>query len=246
MPVVPLKEIVDRAFAERYGVAAINVVNDLTMEAVLAAAVEQRAPVIIQTSVKTVRSIGIDQLFAMWRAMTAGIEVPVTLHLDHCPDRAVHQRLPAPGLELGPVRRFPAAGGGEPAADRRHRGRGAVGRRQRRGRDRGDHRRRGRHRLRRGGGPRVAAGRARLHPHDRDRRVRTRDRQRARRLPVRAEAGRAAGVRHRGRRADPDRPARWHRDDRCPVHRPDRARLRQGEHLHRAEDHLHEVQPRVP
>jgi fructose-bisphosphate aldolase class II len=25
----------------------------------------------------------------MWRAMTAGIEVPVSLHLDHCPDRAV-------------------------------------------------------------------------------------------------------------------------------------------------------------
>jgi fructose-bisphosphate aldolase class II len=25
----------------------------------------------------------------MWEAMTAGIEVPVTLHLDHCPDRAV-------------------------------------------------------------------------------------------------------------------------------------------------------------
>jgi fructose/tagatose bisphosphate aldolase len=89
VPVVPLKEIVDRAFAERYGVAAINVVNDLTMEAVLAAAVEQRAPVIIQTSVKTVRSIGADLLFAMWREMTAGIEVPVALHLDHCPEREV-------------------------------------------------------------------------------------------------------------------------------------------------------------
>jgi ketose-bisphosphate aldolase len=89
VPVVPLKEIVDRAFAERYGVAAINVVNDLTMEAVLAAAVEQRAPVIIQTSVKTVRSIGVDLLFAMWREMTAGIEVPVALHLDHCPEREV-------------------------------------------------------------------------------------------------------------------------------------------------------------
>jgi fructose-bisphosphate aldolase class II len=25
----------------------------------------------------------------MWRSMTAGIEVPVSLHLDHCPDRAV-------------------------------------------------------------------------------------------------------------------------------------------------------------
>jgi fructose-bisphosphate aldolase class II len=89
VPVVPLKEIVDKAFAERYGVAAINVVNDLTLEAVLAAAVEQRSPVIVQTSVKTVRSVGIDLLFGMWRELTAGIEVPVSLHLDHCPDRTV-------------------------------------------------------------------------------------------------------------------------------------------------------------
>jgi ketose-bisphosphate aldolase len=89
VPVVPLKQIVDRAFSARYGVAAINVVNDLTLEAVLAAAVEQRSPVIVQTSVKTVRAIGIDLLFAMWQQLTAGIEVPVSLHLDHCPDRAV-------------------------------------------------------------------------------------------------------------------------------------------------------------
>jgi len=86
---VSLKEIVDRAMRDGYGVAAINVVNDLTMESVLAAAVERRSPVIVQTSVKTVRSIGSGVLFAMWRAMTAGIEVPVSLHLDHCPDRAV-------------------------------------------------------------------------------------------------------------------------------------------------------------
>ncbi len=89
MPVVPLKEIVSRAFDERYGVAAINVVNDLSMEAVLAAAVNERSPLIVQTSVKTVRSVGLDVLYAMWQSMTAGIEVPVSLHLDHCPDRAV-------------------------------------------------------------------------------------------------------------------------------------------------------------
>ena len=87
MPVVPLKEMLDRAFTERYGIAAINVVNDLTLEAVLAAAVDQHSPVIIQTSVKTVRAAGVDLLFAMWRELTAGIEVPVSLHLDHCPDR---------------------------------------------------------------------------------------------------------------------------------------------------------------
>jgi ketose-bisphosphate aldolase len=89
VPVVSLKQIVDRAFAERYGVAAINVVNDLTLEAVLAAAVDQRSPVIVQTSVKTVRAIGLDLLFAMWRELTTGIEVPVSLHLDHCPEREV-------------------------------------------------------------------------------------------------------------------------------------------------------------
>jgi fructose-bisphosphate aldolase class II len=89
MPVVALKDVVDRALAERYGVPAINIFNDLTMEAVLAAAVEERSPLIVQTSVKTVRSVGLHVLYGMWTSMTAGIEVPVSLHLDHCPDRQV-------------------------------------------------------------------------------------------------------------------------------------------------------------
>lgn len=89
MGVVPLKDIVDPAFRDRYGVPAINVFNDLTMEAVLAAAEEANSPVILQTSVKTVRSIGSRQLFDMWQSLTSGIQVPVTLHLDHCPDRDV-------------------------------------------------------------------------------------------------------------------------------------------------------------
>jgi fructose-bisphosphate aldolase class II len=87
MPVVPTEQILDRAFGERYGVAAINVVNDLTLEAVLAAAEELRAPVIVQTSVKTVEQVGLDVLYAMWVEMTKAISVPVALHLDHCPQR---------------------------------------------------------------------------------------------------------------------------------------------------------------
>jgi fructose-bisphosphate aldolase class II len=87
MPVVPAREILDRAFAERYGVAAINVVDDLTLEAVLAAATDLEAPLIVQTSVKTVKSIGARPLYAMWRARAEEVPVPVTLHLDHCPDR---------------------------------------------------------------------------------------------------------------------------------------------------------------
>jgi ketose-bisphosphate aldolase len=89
MPVVPTREIVRRAFDGHYGVAAINVVNDLTLEAVLAAADELRAPLIVQTSVKTVESIGIEPLFAIWQALAAQVQVPVALHLDHCPDRSL-------------------------------------------------------------------------------------------------------------------------------------------------------------
>nr|WP_297429994.1 class II fructose-bisphosphate aldolase [uncultured Actinotalea sp.] len=89
MPVVPLKEILDRAFAERYGVAAINIVNDLSIEAVVAAAVEENAPVILQTSVKTVKQYGRKQLHDIVHALVADAPVPVTLHLDHCPDRGV-------------------------------------------------------------------------------------------------------------------------------------------------------------
>ena len=87
MPVVPMREIPDRAFAERYGVAAINIVDDLSLDAVLAAATDLQAPLIVQTSVKTVKSIGAKPLYAMWRARADDVPVPVTLHLDHCPDR---------------------------------------------------------------------------------------------------------------------------------------------------------------
>jgi fructose-bisphosphate aldolase class II len=84
-----MKEILDRAFTDRYGVAAFNIINDLTIEAVLAAATEERAPVILQTSVKTVRSYGRDQLMGILRAVARNAPVPVTVHLDHCPEREV-------------------------------------------------------------------------------------------------------------------------------------------------------------
>jgi ketose-bisphosphate aldolase len=89
MPVVPLREILADAFERRYGVAAFNIVNNLTMRAVLDAAVAARAPVIIQTSVKTVRWEGAPILACAFREMAAGLPVPVSLHLDHCPDRKV-------------------------------------------------------------------------------------------------------------------------------------------------------------
>ena len=89
MPIASFRDILKDAFRRRYGVGAFNMFNDLTMESVLRAAQEARSPVIVQTSVKTVKSIGPKVLAAMWREMTRHIKVPACLHLDHCPDRAV-------------------------------------------------------------------------------------------------------------------------------------------------------------
>ena len=87
MPVVSLKEILDPAFEERYGVAAFNVVDDVSLRAVIDAATELDSPLIVQTSVKTVKSIGAKVLYEMFRAMAEDAPVPITLHLDHCPER---------------------------------------------------------------------------------------------------------------------------------------------------------------
>jgi ketose-bisphosphate aldolase len=87
MPVVPFREILDPAFEERYGVAAFNVVDDVSLRAVIDAATELGSPVIVQTSLKTVKSIGAKVLYEMFRAMAEDAPVPITLHLDHCPDR---------------------------------------------------------------------------------------------------------------------------------------------------------------
>jgi fructose-bisphosphate aldolase class II len=87
MPIASLKQVLDPAFEERYGVAAINVVDDLSLSAVIAAATELEAPLIVQTSLKTVKSIGAPVLSELVRARADAAPVPVALHLDHCPDR---------------------------------------------------------------------------------------------------------------------------------------------------------------
>jgi ketose-bisphosphate aldolase len=84
-----MQEILKDAFQKRYGVGAFNIVNDITMSAVLAAAEETRSPVIIQVSVKTVKQFGAKLLQLMFADMASRVSIPATLHLDHCPKRDV-------------------------------------------------------------------------------------------------------------------------------------------------------------
>jgi ketose-bisphosphate aldolase len=89
MSVATLPEIMNLAFKNRYGVAAFNTVDDITMNGVIRAAEQSRSPLIIQVSVKTVKFWGADVVQHMFTDMAKRVSVPVTLHLDHCPDPEV-------------------------------------------------------------------------------------------------------------------------------------------------------------
>lgn len=77
------------ARAAGYAVPAVNVFDDLSMTAVINAAVQNQSPLIIQISTKTVRTTGVGVITALFQALVRDIDVPVALHLDHCPDRGV-------------------------------------------------------------------------------------------------------------------------------------------------------------
>ena len=76
----------DRAFEKRYGVAAFNTVDDVTMHGVISAAEQSKSPLIVQISVKTVKFWGAEVIQHMFTDMATRATVPVALHLDHCPD----------------------------------------------------------------------------------------------------------------------------------------------------------------
>lgn len=89
MPAASMKALVDHAVDHGYGIAAINIVDRLSLQAVVDGAIETRSPLIVQTSVKTVRSIGLDVVKVIFDSIVGPAPVPVALHLDHCPDRKV-------------------------------------------------------------------------------------------------------------------------------------------------------------
>lgn len=89
MPVASTREIVTTARDEGFAIAAVNVVDDLSVRAVVAAAEQVGAPVILQTSVKTLRQSGFELFAAIVHTVASRAEVPVALHLDHCPYRDV-------------------------------------------------------------------------------------------------------------------------------------------------------------
>lgn len=83
---VPIRTMLASARAGRYAVAAINVVDVVTMDGVLAGAASVCAPVIVQTAARTAQTWGPDVLVAAFTRLAERHPTPAAIQLDHCAD----------------------------------------------------------------------------------------------------------------------------------------------------------------
>lgn len=83
MPLTTTEEILLKAQQGHYAVGAFNVENMEMIQAVMAAAEELQAPVIMQTTSSTVRYAGLDYYYANVLTAAKRASVPIAIHLDH-------------------------------------------------------------------------------------------------------------------------------------------------------------------
>ena len=83
MPLVTSEKMLTDAREGGYAVGAFNVENMEMVKAVIAAAQELKAPVMLQTTPSTVKYAGLSMYAAMAAAEAEKASVPVCIHLDH-------------------------------------------------------------------------------------------------------------------------------------------------------------------
>ncbi|MCQ6563229.1 class II fructose-1,6-bisphosphate aldolase [Paenibacillus mendelii] len=86
MPLVSSTAMLQAARAGGYCVSAFNVHTLEMLQAVVEAADELRSPLIIQSTVGTVKHLGPDYIAAAATTAANRSSVPIALHLDHCSD----------------------------------------------------------------------------------------------------------------------------------------------------------------
>ncbi|MCR4427815.1 MAG: ketose-bisphosphate aldolase [Caldiserica bacterium] len=86
MPLVTSKELLIKAQKEGYAVGAFNANNLEYVQAIVQAAEEEKAPVILQASQGAIKYAGLEQVVSMVKAAAEAVSVPVVLHLDHGTD----------------------------------------------------------------------------------------------------------------------------------------------------------------
>lgn len=85
MPLVSSLELIKKAKEKKAAIAAFNIHNLETIQAVIEGASEERAPVIIQTTPGTLKHAGIEYIGVIVKKAAEMYDIPVALHVDHCP-----------------------------------------------------------------------------------------------------------------------------------------------------------------
>ena len=83
MELITTKSILKKAQEGKYAIGAFNVENMEMVMAVISAAEEMNAPVIMQTTPSTVKYASLDYFLANARVAASQAKVPVVMHLDH-------------------------------------------------------------------------------------------------------------------------------------------------------------------
>jgi len=86
MPLENMKGMLGTARAGGYAVGAFNILDYNSTKTVIDAAEQLKAPVIIQTSAKTVIFWGSSAIISWVKELVRASKVPIALHLDHCKD----------------------------------------------------------------------------------------------------------------------------------------------------------------
>lgn len=86
MPLENMKAMLGKAAGAGYAVGAFNILDYNSTKAVVLAAEETNAPVIIQTSAKTVIFWSAPAIISWVSQLAGSSSVPIALHLDHCKD----------------------------------------------------------------------------------------------------------------------------------------------------------------
>ena len=87
MPLVTTKEMFEKSMREGFAIGAFNVNNMEIVQAIMDAAAEEHAPVIMQASSSAIKYARINYLMKMVKAAEEEHpEIPFAIHLDHGPD----------------------------------------------------------------------------------------------------------------------------------------------------------------
>jgi len=81
-----MKAMLNKAVGDSYAIGAFNMLDYNSAKAVVQSAEEANAPVVIQTSAKTVIFWGAAAIISWVKQLVGSTSVPIALHLDHCED----------------------------------------------------------------------------------------------------------------------------------------------------------------